>query len=476
MECGKEYRGTLNVSGLSSVTVTTAGTCGKAIINGAQVVANWQAAGANLWSAPLGFVPKQVVMEGKLLELAHTPRVNGNPYLTVKSQSGGTLTLGGLAINGDVIGATIRARDTQWSMVEGTVTGGSASTITTTGLPGGLTGWGAYLEGKRWMLDEPGEWLYENGILYIYSATQPQAVEATASLAINARNAKSLTLDNIVVKNGVTNIDASSSAGLVLKNVEVTNATDFGIDAKCATNLSMTSSSISNTGRDGLSIGYCGDTLRVDKSTFTNIGTVLMPRMTDAAIFGGYTTKMTVTGSTFTNIGYVAIWFFSGSLIDGNTINGTCVTLNDCSAIYTFDRHHVGLNSIVSNNRISNVRGTLNGQLAGSGEASYGIYLDDSSNGVTVRNNTISGAVSGGILLHGAFNNIIENNTFSNNTNAQVYLSDYGFPGTVRNNIIRNNNYGAGTTYKYGVESGDNTALWATYTGNICSAGAVGCK
>jgi parallel beta-helix repeat protein len=474
LECGKEYRGTLNLASLTGVTVTTSGTCGKAIINAAQPVSGWQSSGGNIWSAPLSFVPNQVVMQGKLLELAHTARVNGNPYLTVKAQSGTTLTLQGLSINGDVTGAAIRVRDSQFTITDGSVTSGNASVVTTSGISGNLVGWGAYLEGKRWMLDEPGEWVYESGILYIYSATQPQAVEAAGSnAAINARNSKSLTLENIIVKNAVTNIEAQEAVGLTLRNIEVLNATDYGIDANCASNIIMTGSSVTNIGRDGLKIGYCGDNVKVDNSKFTNIGTVMMPRKSEAAIFGGLTTNMTVTASTFTNVGYIAIRFFRNSLIDGNTINGACVTLDDCGGIYTYDRDHIGLSSTISNNRISNVNGSMLGN--GTNKAAYGIYLDDGSNGVTVSGNTVSSTLSG-ILLHAAFNNVVESNSFSGNTEAHVYMGDYNYSGSIRGNIFRYNNYAAGKTYLYGVEAGDNTALWASYLGNLCAAGAIGCK
>lgn len=463
----------MNVSGLTGVTVTTAGTCGKAIINAAQPVANWTAVGANIWSAPVGFAPQQVAMQGKMLELAHTPRSNGNPYLTIKAQSGGTLTLGGLSINGDLTGAAIRVRDSQYTIADGSVTDGSASTVTTSGISGNLVGWGAYLEGKRWMLDEPGEWAYESGLLYIYSATQPQAVEASNNVAINARNSKGLILDNIIVKNGFTNIEASASSGLTLRNIDVINSTEHGVNAECASSVSMSGSSISNVGRDGLRIGYCGDNVKVDKSSFNNIGTVLMPRKSEAAIFGGLTTNLSVTGSTFTNAGYIAIRFYQNGFIDGNTINGACLTLDDCGAIYGFDRNHVGLNAKVSNNRISNVPGNLFGNP--SGKSAYGIYLDDGANGVTVINNNVSGA-GGAVQLHGAFNNFIDSNTLSGSATMHVYLNDYGLSGTVRNNVIRYNTYGAGTTYVLGAEAGDNTALWASYTGNICQSGAIGCK
>jgi parallel beta-helix repeat protein len=474
LECGKEYRGTLNVSNLTSVTVTTSGTCGKAIINAAQSVANWQTAGTNIWSAPLGFVPKQVVMQGKLLELAHTPRVNGNPYLTIKSQSGNTLILQGLSIGGDVTGATMRVRNNQYNIIETQLTGGTNSTVNANGLTGNLVGWGAYLEGKRWMLDEPDEWIYDSGLLYVYSTTQPQAVEVTgATIGIIANSTKNLTLENIIVKNGWTNIQANDTDKMTIRNVDVINASENGIDAHCATNATVTGSSVTNTGRDGLNIGYCGDNVRVEKSSFTNIGTVLMPHKTEAAIFGGATTNMNVSGSTFTNIGYIAIRFFAGSWIDGNTINGACLTLDDCGAIYTFDRDKTGLNSKITNNQISNVKGNANG--VGSNKSAYGVYLDDGSSGVTVSGNNINSSLEG-MQLHGAFNNIVENNTFSNNVDSHIYMDDYGYSGVVRNNTIRYNNFGAGNTYAYGVQYGDNTALWANYLGNVCAAGAIGCK
>ncbi len=474
LECGKEYRGHLNLTGLSNVSITTAGTCGKAVINAAQLVGGWQSQGGNIWSAPVGFAPRQVAMQGKLLELAHTPRTDGNPYLKIKSQSGTSLSLTGLQISGDVVGATVRVRNSQYTFFEGPVSAGSGDTITVPGIGSGLTNWGAYLEGKRWMLDEPGEWAYEKGVLYVYATNAPQSVEATDNVpVIEAKNINGLTLDNIVLKNGVSGLSARYANRITLRNVDIGNASEFGVDALCVNQINVGSTNINNIGRDGLSVGYCGDGLTVSNSTFTNIGTILMPRKSEAAIFGGKTTNMNVSGSTFTNSGYIAIRFFKDSVIDGNIIDGACLVLDDCGAIYTYDRARLGLNSRVSNNRISNVPGSMLGN--GSDVSAFGIYLDDNTSGVTVSGNAVTGAHAG-MQLHGAFANVVERNTFNSNSFAHIYFDDYGLAGSVRNNAIRYNNFGAGNTYQYGVQAGDDTSLWASYVGNVCASGAVGCK
>ena len=478
LQCGTEYRGSLNLQGLSSVKVTTTGTCGPAVINGARPVTGWKAAGTNVWSAPVGFTPAQVAAGGRMLELAHTARTGTNPYLTVTGQSGSQLTLGGLTPGADVTGATIRVRYLAYYIADGTVTGGSGPSVTTSGLPAGenMVGWGAYLEGKRWMLDEPGEWVFENGTLYVYGAAAPVGVEASpAGPVIDADNSTGVTIDGVAVRNGPIGISAERSTGLTLRSVAVANTTDHGIYAECARTLSMTASAVSSTGRDGLRIGYCGADVTVTDSTFTDIGTVLMPRKTEAAVFGGFTDKLTVRNSRFTNVGYVAIRFFTGGRIESNVIDKACMTLGDCGAIYTFDRDHKGLAATVSGNQISGVMGNDQGA-KDLGTHVFGIYLDDESNGVTVSDNTVTGSRYG-LYLHGAFANVASGNTFRNNLDAHLLLADWGFPaGTIHDNVVRDNRFGPGRAIELAGNSGDDRTRWATFSGSICEPGATDCR
>lgn len=478
LQCGTEYRGSLDLQGRSSVKVVTAGTCGPAVVNGARPVTGWKAAGANVWSAPVAFTPAQVAAGGRMLELAHTARSGGNPWLTVTAHAGNRVTLSGPTLGGDPTGATIRVRYLSYEIADGTVTGGSGNSVTTSGLPTGdsFVGWGAYLEGKRWMLDEPGEWAFENGTLYLYSAAEPTAVDASpAGPVIDADNSTSVTIDGVAVRNGPTGISAERSTGLTLRNVAVANTTDDGIFAECAKGVTMTASSVTAAGRDGLKIGYCGADVTVADSTFTDVGTVGMPRKSYAAVFGGFTTNLTVRNSSFTNTGYIAIRFFQGGRIENNVIVNACATLGDCGAIYTFDRDHKGLAATVSGNTISGVMGNDQGA-KDLGTHVFGIYLDDESNGVTVSGNTVTTSRYG-LYLHGAFDNVASANTFRSNVDAHVLLADWGFPaGTIHGNAFRDNRFGAGQAIELAGNSGDSRAGWATFSGSVCEAGATDCR
>src|SRR5690606_16868219 len=53
LECGRLYRGSLNLNGKTNVSVRTNGACGKAVISPGQEITGWTRHGGNIWVAPI---------------------------------------------------------------------------------------------------------------------------------------------------------------------------------------------------------------------------------------------------------------------------------------------------------------------------------------------------------------------------------------------------------------------------------------
>jgi parallel beta-helix repeat protein len=82
------------------------------------------------------------------------------------------------------------------------------------------------------------------------------------------------------------------------------------------------------------------------------------------------------------------------------------------------------------NNEVTRTQGSL----------SFGIYLDDQANHVQVIKNKISHN-AGGMQLHNAYNNLIQENVFYKNKNQQILLNETSAYPLMHDNHIINNNF-----------------------------------
>src|SRR5690606_5902840 len=174
LECGRVYQGTLNLKNRSNVSVSTNGNCEPAVITPGQPVSGWTRHQGNIYSAPLSFDAAQVVVDGQPVNKAHWPS-RSQVWATATSASGNTLTHA--MPNADLAGATLVFRPADWAIEARRITAYSGNTFTLAANDnyayGGIAPSGAvpfYVEGKLWMLDEPGEWALSNGRLYVWVA------------------------------------------------------------------------------------------------------------------------------------------------------------------------------------------------------------------------------------------------------------------------------------------------------------------
>ncbi|MDQ2820345.1 MAG: right-handed parallel beta-helix repeat-containing protein [Pseudomonadota bacterium] len=439
LTCGVTYQGTLDLTGKSNVTVKTAGTCGKASITPGRAVTGFVKGTGNIYSAPISFTPLQVTVGGAFVSAAHWPNT---PWAT--STSGMPST--------DLTGATLVYLDNQSVIKSQALTSNSVST----GKP-------FYVEGKLWMLDQPGEWAVQNGRLYIWSADgqspEGKVWAAANGNGINANNSSGVTIDSVSIFAASDGISAETSTNLKVLNTDITNSSRDGIWASGSNGLQVNASTIANSRRNGIDGWYSVNGAVITNSTVSNTGMVGMPSETGAGIMFGDGGTNRIDNVRVTNSGYhgISVLHNRNTNVTNSVVDVACVRLTDCGGIYTGARDQLPLTLLIEGNTVSNVKGT----------EGVAIYLDDFSNGVTVNKNTVTGNTRG-LLMHNAFNNVISNNTVS--SSAITHMTLVQDTGNMRNNKVTYNKFNStGGEQNYNMETGSNlktfiSADYNTYT------------
>ncbi|MDB5763031.1 MAG: right-handed parallel beta-helix repeat-containing protein, partial [Herminiimonas sp.] len=163
LQCGQTYYGTLELNGKSNVTVNTAGTCGKAAITPGKSITGWTQYQGNIYSAPIDFTPVQVSVADSPVDAAHWPN---RPQIWATDPAS--------IPNGDLAGATLVYLENQSVIKSESITDNAINTSKP-----------FYVEGKLWMLDNPGEWAVSNGRIYLW-APDGQSPEGRAWAAPNS--------------------------------------------------------------------------------------------------------------------------------------------------------------------------------------------------------------------------------------------------------------------------------------------------
>lgn len=452
LECGAVYYGTLNLSGKSGVTINTPSNCSPATITPLEPISGFTLYSGNIYVADVPNPVDQVIADSVLLEEAHYPNNTVEKEWLIPDHSqtrDDSIVLSNLPST-DLVGARAVYRSWAWQVSYRTVLSYDGNTITLTGAwePGSLYGDSPlyngkfYFEGKLWMLDQPGEWAYSDGRLYVWmpdgGAPDLRVRASKADVkAINADYSSNITLNNIRVIGGSDGISAIGSNGLEVLNSEIKYSSSNAINLDNGNGANIDNSNINNALRNGIHGGWGKtDNINVSNSTFTDMNMHGMHKGSDGAMLFYQGDNITVTNNVITNSGKTAIWAgkIRNSLIEGNVIDGACLQHADCGAIYTFNRDCYEevvfqsiytrvacspLNLTIKDNIVRNVTGVPLGAHDGLLEDSWGIlrrgiYLDDAANGVTVINNIMDNANTG-LFIHGGSDNVISNNTFLNN-------------------------------------------------------------
>jgi parallel beta-helix repeat protein len=283
------------------------------------------------------------------------------------------------------------------------------------------------------MLDAPGEWCVEQGRLVVWphdgNSPDGRTSAAVHGPAINANNADSILIDNIKIKTATIGVEANNSHHLQMNNTQFEQIGEEAIIVG-GKDIHLERIQINQTGLNGLRFTDDARQIIVRDSTIQGAGMLGLPKRSKGAIVLEHAEQVQIIGNTIKDSAYIGIRIFRNAVVENNHIGRACLRLTDCAGIYTFARDGLPLNSNIINNDISQTQGRF----------SFGIYLDDQANHVQVIKNKISHN-AGGMQLHNAYNNLIQENVFFKNKNQQILFNETSDYPLMHDNHIANNNF-----------------------------------
>ena len=340
-----------------------------------------------------------------------------------------------------------------------------------------------YLEGSPAFLDQPGDWYLDraSGTLYYLprSGESAESIDAIAPCReelLKANNVSDLTLRGLTFSHSEWNLPDAAPGGPALVGgfSQAAIGVCAAVSLEHAHNCHIESCHFEHLGNYALEIGKACQHNLIEHCTFTDFGAgaikigngeishkpsdqclgnaVTDCRITDGGqmfpsacgIWIGQSFDNTIEHNEIADLYYTAIsagwtWGYGDSLARENRItsnlihhigqksNGDGPVLSDMGAIYLLGAR---AGTLVSGNVIHDINGKNYG--------GWGIYLDEGSSDVEVRNNLVYRTTHGGFHLHYGHNNRVENNVFALGRDVQIARTktDSELSLTFRHNLI----------------------------------------
>lgn len=336
-----------------------------------------------------------------------------------------------------------------------------------------------YVENVSTALDAPGEWLWQgNEIRYLLDRGEASdGIEAVLPvlerlLEIRGNSGRDGVVEHlqfqglvfrharsVVPQDGFFDMQAAAKVGAAIEvnfarhisilGCEISSVGGYGVWLREGVRLSSVSGNVlSYLGAGGIKVGL--EAQRPDDDSATGGNRVIGNRIEETGkryvgavgIWVGQSFDNELSYNTISNTTYTAIsvgwkWGYGGATSGRNRIHGNLLYnigqgfLDDLGAIYTLGESP---GTEIIGNLIREVRA-----YRGYGPGGWGIYLDEGSSEITVKNNVIVGTDSGAVHLHFGRDNVIVNNLFAwgNDGELIVRKSD---PGRTRlrfaNNVL----------------------------------------
>ncbi len=462
----------------------------KPIISGANIInpALWTHYRGNIYVANVGSItpPNQLYVDGVYQELARYPK---NSYLltTAESSEANVVVDSTLRLTGQqIVGSTIVARSASWASTAAPVTTYDANTHSIS--LGANTrykmpkGYGYYFRNMLWMLNDPKEWIYDAAAGKVYLWLAGGDNPANHLVEMSARDyglhvggtgfvdIRDLTLAYAINRN--LYISYLPLHDITVEDVDMVGSRIGAI--LYANNVKFRNNAIRDALDQGLLAG--GTNVTIFNNVIDHTGSVARAPDTDGTGIMADKIATGVIGNNFVmNSGLIGISARGSNItVSNNTIEHSCLFLDDCAGIYmTFygepaDLPYIG-NRIIGNiikNSIGNYSGT-----AYNHTQAEGVYLDDLSHDVVVQNNTTFN-VDHGLFLHNGANHTATGNRFYSSRMAGLWIKEEkgSSVGFVRGNLIQGNVFESLATangaalYRNSLET---TANFGTYNNNL---------
>ncbi|MEZ0485807.1 PA14 domain-containing protein [Fibrella aquatica] len=458
---GDTFRGTLQIrrSGTSAqpIVIDAFGSGNKPVISGSVPISNWSNIGGNVWQADASALGSQVTgvyRNGSPLPLGRYPNLDAanRGYLTIQSHSGKSQLTGKEQLPANFVGGEVVDRPVQWIINRSTITQQNGNTLTVNH-PNSYDfsdTWGYFIQNHPATLDQNGEWYYNPGnkTLRVFSSENPgnQTITATAfSTGINIAFVSNVVVRNLAVIETInTGILIENGTGITLLGNDIIDSGEDGLVARGSGNTVLLENNlIEEANNNGVSVtGYQNFTFR--GNTLRRVG-LLPGRGKDGdGTYVGFNSvlcdRVTIENNVVDQIGYNGINFSSSTTVQRNRVSNYCLTKSDGGGLYIWNGNRQTMNNVrILSNIVFNGIGAPEGTPGGAYSGANGIFLDDCTTNVEVRDNTVFNNHGLGFFLHGSQSAQLINNTSFNNGEAQFALTSRNGGCSPRSNTIQNN-------------------------------------
>lgn len=358
----------------------------------------------------------------------------------------------------ELVGANVHVRVHPWQVEKATVRSYDASTGVITlskdlSAPI-LNGAGYILEGKRWMLNAPGEWWHDTQAKRLYLITadgqRPKAGDVAVVVrdhAVRVNNTSQLRLMGLDLRQtSQTALDVHDVTDVAFDGLTIADPGEYGVVIYRSGRVAFRGSRIERSGWHAVLTREAPDAV-VSDNVILDHG--LMGRAGGSA--GAIAVKgerTVVSGNLVQRAANTGIHFFNldGTQIMRNRVIQPCIRLTDCGGIQTWTGDSPSLatkkqvtRSVVKDNVILGGGGNLEGSSGRGSSQSNGIYFDSMTGGVQAIDNVIAG-MENGFYIHNAQFNVVTGNTVRSVTHASV-TAHMSIPGAdaVRGNRVKGN-------------------------------------
>ncbi len=429
----------------------------RPVLSGLTTLTGWTAQGNNRWAvtcAVCGTTVNALWVDGVLQPLARWPNPDeGDGYRYYQSASGGTsITDNTLPDSPSWVGGEAVIRTTAWlldrlpitSQTNGTLAFGASASYNAI-----QPGYGYFIQNHPAAMDRQGEWVYQpaSKTLWLYSVGDPNAstVEVpTSDTVLRADGVAHVVLRDLTLRGANNrNLSAENCTNLTLTGLRNLGAGIVGARFINCRNLVVEGGDIRQALNHGLDVVNCVD-CRVHHMTIADIALVAGMGQSYDGNYNGV--RFGGSGSVFEfnrvdNTGYLGVDIRGPATVRNNHVTRFNQVKVDGAGIYTWGNSDVR----ILDNLITDGRGSTAG-IPWEHPGTHGIYIDDDSQRIEVRGNTIARMGESGIYLHNTRAVTVEDNTIVAANVRQLMLNDddLGKFG-VTASVIRNNRFVATT-------------------------------
>jgi parallel beta-helix repeat protein len=439
-ERGNSFEGNLyiNLKGQTNneIYFGTYGVGFQPVFDGAKAITNWKVFNKNIWVSECAFCesePKNLFINNVVQPLGRYPD-HGYRSFTCEPNSQKCITDKSLNFSDNYWNnAEIVVKSSRWTIDNISVQQFKNNTFLLSQLPTYplSDGFGYFIQKHLSTLSKTGEWYYDKDTkqvyLYLNQNTSPANLNITVSIeeaGLIIERSKHITIENLSIRYyQKVGSKIKESDFITFQNNEVGYSGVNGLEIISCIKPNVRNNRITDSNNNGVEWYNNKDGLFINNSIRR---TGLFPGYGDSGnrtynglnIWADDPTKSRnlFQYNTIDSVGYIGIDFRTGyTTIRNNVISHFCLTKDDGAGIYTWGNTN-GNNHIEKNI-------VLHGIGSGSGTTNpdqlyaFGIYIDDRSSDISVKENSIAHCSNAGIFIHNARKiKLLGNTLFKNST------------------------------------------------------------